>query len=150
MRNNNGVNNPPKKKSDWSAPKKKSDWSAPKTNSPELETFLSSVNRDLFCNTKPNDVKDNLSKEERSALKNWSKYVLFNKESELVVRLQDKGNRFVIVDKETGKIKAQQQKAKSSFQELDYDPAKEHIQKVGQWSQKWFRRKKFRKNGRII
>ena len=30
------------------------------------------------------------------------------------MRLQDKGNRFVITDKETDKIKAQQQIAKSS------------------------------------
>ena len=43
------------------------------------------------------------------------------------MRLQDKGNRFVIVDKESDKIKAQQQIAKSSFQELKYDPTKEHI-----------------------
>ena len=48
FRNNNGVNNPPKKKSNWSAAK---------TNSPKLETFLTSVERDLFCNAKPNDSK---------------------------------------------------------------------------------------------
>ena len=34
------------------------------------------------------------------------------------MRLQEKGNRFVVVDKETDQIKAQQQIAKSSFQEL--------------------------------
>ena len=94
FRDNNRVNN---------LPKKKFDWSAPKTNSPELKTFLTSVERDLFCNTKPNDVKDNLSEEERSTLKNWRKDVLYNKESELVMRLEDKDNRFVIVDKKTGK-----------------------------------------------
>ena len=44
FRNNNGVKN---------IPKKKSYCSAPKTNSPELETFLTSAERDLFCNTKP-------------------------------------------------------------------------------------------------
>ena len=84
FRNANGGNNPSKNKSYWSAPK---------TNSPELETFLTSVKRDLICNTKPNVVKDNLSEEERSALKNWRKDLLFNKESELVMRLEDKGNR---------------------------------------------------------
>ena len=75
------------------------------------------------------------------ALKNWRKDVLFNEESKLVMRLQDKCNRFVVVDKETNKIKAQQQIAKSSFQELNYDPTKEHIKKVEQWSEKWFRKK---------
>ena len=49
FRNNNEVNNQPKKKSNWSSPK---------ANSPELETFLISVERNLFCNTKGNDVKD--------------------------------------------------------------------------------------------
>ena len=87
-------------------PKKKSNWLARKTNSPKLETFLTSVEKDLFCSTKPNDVKNNYSKEERRALKNWRKDVLFNRESELVMRLQDKGNKFVIVDMETDKIKA--------------------------------------------
>ena len=38
-----------------------------------------------------NDVKNNLFKEERSALKNWMKDVLFNKESELVMRLPRQG-----------------------------------------------------------
>ena len=52
------------------------------------------------------------------------------------MRLQDKGNSFVIVDKEIDKIKAQQQIAKSSFHELNYDGTKEHIKKVEQWSEK--------------
>ena len=70
FRNNLEVNN---------SPKKKSNWLAPRINSRGLDTFLTSVKRDLFCSTKPNDVKDNLSKEERSALKNYRKNVLFNK-----------------------------------------------------------------------
>ena len=57
------------------------------------------------------------------------------------MRLQEKGNRFVVVDKETDQIKAQQQIAKSSFQELYCDPKKEH-KKVVQWSDnKWLRKK---------
>ena len=34
-------------------------------------------------------------------LKAWRKNVLFNKDSDKVIRLQDKGNRFIIVDKQT-------------------------------------------------
>ena len=59
-----------------------------------------------------------------------------------MIRLQDKGNRFALVNKETNKVKAQQQIAKSSFQELDYDPTKEHIKRVEQWSEKRFGKKK--------
>ena len=61
------------------------------------------------------------------------------------MRLQGKGNRFVIVDKETDKIKAQQQIAKSSFHKLHCDPTKERIKKVEQWSEKWFREKEILK-----
>ena len=93
FRNNIEVNN---------SPKKKSNWLAPRINSCELDTFLISVKRDLFCSTKPNG---NFSKEERSALKNYRKDVLFKKESELMMRLQDKGNRFAIIHKENDKNK---------------------------------------------
>ena len=61
FRNDNEVNN---------LQKNKSNWSVAKTNSPELQAFLTSVERDLFGNTRMNDVKDNLSEEERSTLKN--------------------------------------------------------------------------------
>ena len=60
-----------------------------------------------------------------------------------MIRLQDMGNSFAIVNKKTGKIKAQQEIAKSSFHKCNYDPTKEHIKKVEQWSEKWFRKKKF-------
>ena len=82
---------------------------------PDRKTFLNSVERycNNLCNAKPNDTKDKLSEEERSALKNWGKDVLFNKESKLVIRLQGKSNRFVELHKETDKIKAQQQITKS-------------------------------------
>ena len=39
-----------------------------------------------------------------------------------------------MVDKETDKIKAQQQIAKSSFQKLNYDLTKRIYKKVAQWS----------------
>ena len=80
---------------------------------------MTSVERDLFCNTKPNYI--------RCTLKNWTQDILFNKESELLTRLQDKGNRFAIVDEETDKITTQQQIAMSSFEEFNDDPTKEHI-----------------------
>ena len=101
-----------------------------KKNSLELEAFLTTLERNIFCNTKPNDVKDDLSEEKRSALKNWRNDVQFDKKSELVMRLQEKG--YVIVDKEIDQRKAQQEIAKSSFQDCNYDPTKEHIEKVEQ------------------
>lgn len=61
FRNNNEVNYPQKKKSNWLALK---------IDSPELQIFLTSLEKYLFSNTKANDVKDNFSEEERSSLKN--------------------------------------------------------------------------------
>ena len=52
------------------------------------------------------------------------------------MRLQDNGNRFVIVEKDTDRLKAQQQIARSTFNKLDYDPTYTHIQKVKEWSDK--------------
>ena len=46
------------------------------------------------------------------------------------MRLQDNGNRFVIVEKDTDRLKAQQQITRSTFNKLDYDPTYTHIQKV--------------------
>ena len=66
-----------------------------------------------------------------------------------MIRLQDKGNRFALVNKETNKVKAQQQIAKSSFQELDYDPTKEPIKRVEHWSEERFGKKKFERMERV-
>ena len=51
------------------------------------------------------NVKGNFSKDERGALKEWRRNNLFNKNSNLVMRLQDEGNRFVVVDKKTDQMK---------------------------------------------
>ena len=66
------------------------------------------------------------------------------------MRFQGKGSKFVIVDKETDKVKAQRQIAKSSCQQLNYDSTKKHIKKLNNRVKNGFEKKKFRKNGRNI
>ena len=61
------------------------------------------------------------------------------------MRQQDIGNKFVFIDKETDKIKGNEQIGRSSFIKLDQDPTKEHITKVKQWADKWFERKEILK-----
>ena len=65
---------------------------APKSSFPEIETFLENVERDIYedCRNKK-WVRDNLTSDERLALNTWRKEVLFNPDSDLVMRLQDKG-----------------------------------------------------------
>ena len=80
----------------------------------------------------------------------WRKEVLFNPDSDLVMRLQDKGNKFVIVDKQTDKLKAEQQISKSNFIRLDYDPTEEHISNVSDWASKWHERQEISRNGQNL
>ena len=115
--------------------KKPSTWRAPKANSAKLETFLSKVEKELFINIKRNYVKDNLTKDERRSLTTWRRDVRFNPESNLLLRSQDKGNRFVVVDKQTDIVKANQETGRSSFVKLNYDTTKEFISNVKQWNQ---------------
>ena len=85
-------------------------------------------------------MSDNITKEERESLKEWQSNQLFNPEGNLVMRLQDKGNRFILVDKTTDKQKAMEQIDRSSFIKLDSDPTQEHIKKVSKWCEKWLKR----------
>ena len=63
-----------------------STWRAPKTNSAELETFLSTVEKELFINIKRNYVKYNLTKDERRSLTTWRSDVLSNPDNNLLLR----------------------------------------------------------------
>ena len=78
---------------------KQSLWTPPKSNSNEIETFISLVEKDLFQDTIRKRIPSNLSQDEKKALNDWRKNVLFNKDWDKVMRLQDKGNRFIIVNK---------------------------------------------------
>ena len=127
-------------------PKPRSKWKPPKCSIPEVETFLNRIETDLFSYTKRRRVDDNLTEEERSALNSWRKNHLFNLDSDLIIRQQDKGNRFIIVDKETDIRKANEQIERSSFQVLDHDPTRDHIEQVRQWTEKWVGRNEVDKN----
>ena len=70
---------------------------------------MSIVEKDLFAETLKKNVKDNLSKDERGALNEWRKNTLFNKNSNLVMWLQDKSNKSVVIDKKTDRNKTQEQ-----------------------------------------
>ena len=79
-----------------------------KTTSPELETFLSNVERSLSGNTSRKAVPENFSKGERESLINWRKTQLLNLCGDLVFRSQDKRSKFLIVDKITDKLRAEE------------------------------------------
>ena len=62
--------------------------------------------------------------------------------------MQDKGNRFVVVDKKTDRNKAQEQIDRSSFKTLVKDPTSNHIKIVPEWANKWFRNGEISKDWR--
>ena len=133
------IGNPPWKR-------KQSLWIPPKSNSNEIETFISLAEKDFFHDTSRKRIPSNLSEDEKKALKDWRKNVLFNKGSDKVMRLQDKRNRFIIVDKQTDHEKANEQDfKKSSFLKIDYDPTALHINKVKEWTTKWISRNEISK-----
>ena len=70
---------------------------------------MKQIERDLFANFQPKKIASNLTKDEKVALKEC-RTMLNNRNSKQVIRMQDKGNKFVIVDKETDMQKSQQQK----------------------------------------
>ena len=76
-------------------------------------------------------VRHNLSKHEKAALKDiryWDKNV---------VRVQDKGSRFVVLDNEDYIKKVEDQINRSSFHRLEYDPTKSFEVQVNTWVKKW-------------
>ena len=60
------------------------------------------------------------------------------------MRLKD-GKRFITVDKQTDREKANEQIQKSSFLKTDYYPTTMHINKVNPWATKWISRNEISK-----
>ena len=133
--------NPAPETTEIRPPKKKSRWKPPKCSIPEVEVYLNKVERDLFSHTKRKRIDDNLTEPERHALKKWREEHLYNQDSDLIIRQQDKGNRFIIVDKETDISKAEEQIQRSSFRTIDYDPTLDHVESVKKWAAKWLEKK---------
>ena len=63
---------------------------------------------------------------------NGERIIYSKKKSNLVMRLQDKGNRHVLNDKGTDQNKAQEQIDRSLFKTLDHNPTRNHIKIVSE------------------
>ena len=109
----------------------------PKSSIPSVEAFLIALQNDIFSRVKSNYTPDNLSPREREALGWWQNNVLFNSDSKLCIRMQDKGSRFVIVDKDEDISKAHTQISRSSFLSIEHDLTPRHVDKVKSWATKW-------------
>ena len=68
-------------------------WLPPKSIFPEVEVFLNNVKIDILKLANLRTSKDNLTREERVALRSL-------KSSENIIRIQDKGSRFVVLSQQ--------------------------------------------------
>ena len=126
---------------------KQSLWIPPKSNSNEIETFISLVEKDLFQDTSRKRIPSNFSQDEKKVSKDWRKNVLFNKDSDKVIRLQDRRNSFIMIDKQTVCEKANEQIERSSVLKLDCDPTILHINNMKDRNTKRISRNKISKGG---
>ena len=73
--------------------KRKSTWTPDKNREPTLDLFIHLITKDIL-NTKPLKIADNLTKQEREALKNLTE------RNDIVIKPEDKGKAIVIMDTE--------------------------------------------------
>ena len=87
------------------------------------------VHRNITNNIRK--VHRNITKEENVALQEMNNF------EEHVIRVQDKGSRFVVLLAENYEMKVQHQIGRSSFVELNIDPSVDFEEKVKNWITKW-------------
>ena len=117
------------------APHVKSTKEPPPSTIPAIEVFLSSVEKDLFDVSKVRKVADNLTFGERTALKKFRG--ASGCQRDVVVRIQDKSNNFVFLDKNIDAIKVKEQMDRGSFKELDHDISDETCSEILNWVETW-------------
>ncbi|XP_068741769.1 uncharacterized protein [Montipora capricornis] len=114
------------------AVKKVSSWKAPVSKFPEVELFLESVKNDLFNPSNFSIVPDNLTAGERRAL---SKLKTLDQQ---VIKIQDKGSKFVILDQtEYSDKMLGQLENPLHYETLDSDPSINSVHSISKWSNKW-------------
>ena len=117
-------------------PGKARNWNPPKSSIPEIEVFLAAVKRELFNPDNLKVAKDNLTQAERSALKE------LKADNDRVIRMQDKGSRFVILEKKDYITKIEEHLNNPlHYERSEQDPTDLHLDKVRSWASKWLKKK---------
>ena len=97
-----------------------------------METFLATVENKLFdADRASHEPKSNISKAENKAL------CKLRSSKDLVVRLQDKGSKFVILDRNDYIDKVECSLNDGSFDILGSDPSLSYYHIVKDWGDKW-------------
>ena len=112
----------------------KKGWKPPVSKFPELELFLSNIRKDIINPRNVSCIRDNLPKGEHSALRTL-------KNSDVTIRIQDKGSRFVLINPTDyeGKMLGQLNNP-LHYEALQSDPTAKHLRLVEQWCSKWLQK----------
>ena len=94
------------------------------------------MEKELFNPKNVKIARSNFNKDEKKALKEIKSW------KDKVVRVQDKGSTFVILENEVQEEKIQQQIDRSSFKELKDNTSKLFQQKINNWIEKWYVKRK--------
>ena len=90
-----------------------SNWIPPKSSFPEVQRFLNNVKKDIFEPKNLRRAKDNLTREERSALG----------------KLKSSDNIFKMLGQLNNDL---------HYNKLNHDPTSEHFEKIKNWGRIWF------------
>ena len=104
--------------------------SKPSTNN-TVESFINGIEKERFNSNNIGKIRNNLNKEEKQALKEMKSW------DDKVIRVQDKGSRFVVLDTNSFIEKVEHQINRSSFDKLNTDPSPKFKEKVNNWLEKW-------------
>ena len=104
--------------------------SKPSTNN-SVESFINGIEKERFNSNNIGKIRNNLNKEEKQALKEMKSW------DDKVIRVQDKGSRFVVLDTNSFIEKVEHQINRSSFDKIDTDPSPKFKEKVNNWLEKW-------------
>ena len=94
------------------------------------------MEKELFNPKNVKIARSNFSKDEKKALKEIKSW------NDKVVREQDKGSTFAILENEQYEEKIQQQIDRNSFKELKDNTSKLFQQKINNWIEKWYVKRK--------
>ena len=95
-----------------------------------VQSYLFRV-KELFNPNNIRKIRNNLNKEEKLAFKEMKSW------DDKVIRVQDKGSRFVVLDTNSYIEKVEHQINRSSFDKLDADPSPKFKEKANNWLEKW-------------
>ena len=104
--------------------------SKPSTNN-SVESFINGIEKERFNSNNIGKIRNNLNKQEKQALKEMKSW------DDKVIRVQDKGSRFVVLDTNSFIEKVEHQINRSSFDKLNTDPSPKFKEKVNNWLEKW-------------